>query len=284
MGGDGGVIATKRQFVRGAKKANEESNQKLSRNQEQHLRATTCCLSGERLSDPIVCCELGNLFNKDAILQALLEKRLAHGGLSHIRGLKDLKALKFTPLVHDNRQDGDADPCLFMCPVTNQEFNGLYPFYVIWTTGWVISEKAIKELGIESLQSEYGPFTEQDLVRLIPQDIEMDAQRAAMHDRRAAAKASKKAHSKDKKENGDDGEKGKKRKKDVAEQEEHDRDEQLPQRTKLSSSLLEEVSKNVQDQQKGSEIYKKLFHKDGEKDRTDRDLFMTVAGIRYTLG
>lgn len=47
MGGDGGVIATKRQFVRGAKKGNEESNQKLSRNQEQHLRATTCCLSGE---------------------------------------------------------------------------------------------------------------------------------------------------------------------------------------------------------------------------------------------
>lgn len=217
-----------------------------------------------------------------------MEKRLTHGGLSHIRGLKDLKTLKFTSLVHDNRQercDGDTDSCLFMCPVTNQEFNGLYPFYVIWTTGWVISEKAIKELGIESLQSEYGPFTEQDMVRLIPQDIEMDAQRAAMHDRRAAAKASKKAHSKDKKDNVENGDKGKKRKKDIAEEEEeHGRDEQLPQRTKLSSSLLEEVSKTVQEAQKGSEIYKNLFHKDGEKDRTDRDLFMTVAGIRYTLG
>lgn len=39
-----------------------------------------------------------------------------------------------------------------MCPVTLQELSGSHSFVVLKTSGWVLSEKAIKEVGIDSLQ------------------------------------------------------------------------------------------------------------------------------------
>lgn len=39
-----------------------------------------------------------------------------------------------------------------MCPVTLQEMNGSHAFVVLMTTGWVMSEKATKEVGIAGLQ------------------------------------------------------------------------------------------------------------------------------------
>lgn len=39
-----------------------------------------------------------------------------------------------------------------MCPVTLQEMNGSHPFVVLMSTGWVMAEKATKEVGIAGLQ------------------------------------------------------------------------------------------------------------------------------------
>lgn len=39
-----------------------------------------------------------------------------------------------------------------MCPVTLQEMNGSHAFVVLFTTGWVMAEKATKEVGIAGLQ------------------------------------------------------------------------------------------------------------------------------------
>lgn len=61
--------------------------------EERLARWTTCHLSGEPLNRPIVADELGNLFNKEAVLQALLSKSLPLG-LKHIQGLKHVVELK----------------------------------------------------------------------------------------------------------------------------------------------------------------------------------------------
>lgn len=45
------------------------------------------------------------------------------------------------------------------------EFNGIQPFVFIWSTGWVLSEKAVREIGVEGLNAEYGPFSESDIIR-----------------------------------------------------------------------------------------------------------------------
>lgn len=51
----------------------------------------------------------------------------------------------------DRPMDG-PEPSRFMCPVTLQEMNGAHAFVVVFSTGWVMAEKAIKEVGVDSLQ------------------------------------------------------------------------------------------------------------------------------------
>lgn len=75
--------------------------------------------------------------------------------------------LRFTPNP-DFRESSDIEGLLlpqFRCPVTQMDFNGLHPFVFIWSTGWVLAEKAVRELGIDALQEEYGPFVEDDIIR-----------------------------------------------------------------------------------------------------------------------
>ena len=55
---------------------------------------TRCNLSGEPLQPPCVADELGNLYNKDAVVQALVSKSLP-GSLSYISSLKHLIDLRY---------------------------------------------------------------------------------------------------------------------------------------------------------------------------------------------
>ena len=80
---------------------------------------------------------------------------------------QDVKVLKFAPNP-DFREGLDVDGALvpqFRCPVTQMDFNGVHPFVVIWPTGWVLSEKAVREIGAEGLSGEYGPFVDSDVIR-----------------------------------------------------------------------------------------------------------------------
>jgi Rtf2 RING-finger len=61
--------------------------------------------------------------------------------------------LQFTPnRAYDEAAVGSAAVAQFVCPVTLLEFGGRYPFVAIRCTGYVLAEKAIKEVGLEGLQ------------------------------------------------------------------------------------------------------------------------------------
>lgn len=60
---------------------------------------TRCNLSGEPLHPPCVADELGNLYNKDAMVQALVSKSLP-GSLSYISSLKHLIDLRYLATLH----------------------------------------------------------------------------------------------------------------------------------------------------------------------------------------
>jgi hypothetical protein len=170
MGGDGGTTATQRRFIRGYKNPEDKEESKNVKEQ-QRMRTQSCFFSSSRLIAPVVACELGNLYTKELILTALVEKTLGEiPGLSHIRGLKDLKTLSFTsnPDYDVSLESGGTYVAEYICPVTQLEFNGIFPFVVIWSTGKVLSEKAVREIGLEGLQAEYGPFEAIDIVRLLP--------------------------------------------------------------------------------------------------------------------
>jgi hypothetical protein len=83
-----GACKTSRQMGRGkgAQLRKKARNQNSLLVQQQHHRFTQCHLSGQQLTPPCVMDELGTLFNKDAVLQALLNKTLPPS-LSYITGV-----------------------------------------------------------------------------------------------------------------------------------------------------------------------------------------------------
>lgn len=53
---------------------------------------------------------------------------------------------------------------------------------------------------------------------------------------------------------------------------------------KSSASLVRSAGLAVQEQEASSAVFKALFHKDAKGVKSADDLFMRIAGTRYTLG
>jgi len=176
----------------------------------------TCALTGSALNHPqqkadaptqaIVACPYGNLYLKEEAVLALMRRRSASTDEdaanaaelgSHIRGLKDLYDVRFSP------------GCT--CPITGLDLSsGSQPCFVIVPNKVkkksknkeassgdavegvnVLSEKAIKQMGVDSLQEEYGPFEERNLVRLAPPADMMEKIKEDLQNRRREEQAKK---------------------------------------------------------------------------------------------
>lgn len=241
MGGDGGVVATNRRYMRGAGSADHTADSSrasaldVAEAEKERLQQAIrmCAITGQsfdftpsngpvdgdtdsgsklrtqhRQSGGIVVCPYGRLYLREAAVQALLRRMEQHGSHIqgggecaadpeigwHVRGLKDLYPVRF--YVGDQSSDGagagerynsgDKRAFLPACPIVGIELSGLHPTYVIARKKKrskkggkeselkepegpnVICEKALKEMGFESLQEEYGPFQKEDLIRLAP--------------------------------------------------------------------------------------------------------------------
>ena len=169
MGGDGGTKGNERKFwtmhgvytKQGSKYGDtgEKSRQKeqADKNEVRDAKIRTCALSGDPLTTKVVACRLGHLYNKESVLRLLLER--TNQGFKHIRSMKDVVDLKFTPNPAHKTQSGDSSGYLvvsnsgrYMCPITMDEFNGNHGFVVIWTSGAVLSEKALEQSMLELKQ------------------------------------------------------------------------------------------------------------------------------------
>jgi Rtf2 RING-finger len=224
MGGDGGVIASNRRYLRGAGSAtttgdyhNNEANnntdpavieQEIARSYlycsltDRPLQftapptpnasvpeidhRTSSSSSVSTLSSPkIVICSLGKLYDKEAAVEALLDRRInenenkpIHNDLkastnsslgSHIRGLRDLHDVRFQTIYSTEKKT-----IVPVCPVTGREFNGKIIAYALVVANTkrsttstmmnrinVVSEKAIQQMGYDSVLLEYGPIMEE---------------------------------------------------------------------------------------------------------------------------
>lgn len=104
-----------------------------------------CALSKRALQEPVVSCALGKLYNKDALIEYLLDKSAYGDGeeiCGHIRSLKDVKTLKLTP--RSPPPSPGSDVAKFVCPLNLKEMNGAYPFVYIHTCGCVFSQSGLR--------------------------------------------------------------------------------------------------------------------------------------------
>ncbi|KAG8007629.1 Protein RTF2-like protein [Nibea albiflora] len=197
MGCDGGTIPKRHELVKGPKKV-----EKVDKNAELAAKWKYCALSQEKLRRPIVSCDLGRLYNKDAVIEYLLDKaaeRPNAEAVVHIRGTKDIKELNLTdnPEWEGERRNAKGDRyedihCgMFICPVVGLEMNGKHRFCYLQTCGCVFSDRAMKEVKTEICHKCGDPFKDEDLIVLNGTKEEVEKLREKMEERRAKAKTKK---------------------------------------------------------------------------------------------
>lgn len=163
MGNDGGVIATKRYLIKTAKPEHARAASMPSRDDIAGSRLTTCALSSEPLRAPCVADAAGNIFNKEALLAAVLEKRLPPA-FSHVRKFsRDTFAVRPNWCGADATtsvgsaaasaleekaalSSGTSSHALFTCPVTGVAANGRHVFVALRGCGCVVAAKALDSM------------------------------------------------------------------------------------------------------------------------------------------
>lgn len=194
MGCDGGTIPRRDELVKTKKKKEQKD-----KNAALVAKWKYCAISSNKLTKPIVSCELGRLYNKDAVIEYLLNKESPNSSLvSHIRNLKDIIALNLTlKQGYEEKdtagdQESDAQDSMYVCPIVGLEMNGKYKFYYIRSCGCVMSERAIKEVKTETCLLCTKPFVEDDLILLNGSDDEVEDLKKRMAERRSKAKEERK--------------------------------------------------------------------------------------------
>ncbi|KZO99558.1 DUF602-domain-containing protein [Calocera viscosa TUFC12733] len=153
MGNDGGSIPDRRDLVRTKPKAEQADKQNQTR-----AEWFFCALSKKPLQKPVVGCELGKMYNKDAIVEYLLDKSLYGDGekiCGHIRSLKDVKTLTLTSNPSPTLPAGSDLPFPpFVCPLTMKEMLGSIPFVFLWSCGCVFSKSGLRALSTPAEEAE----------------------------------------------------------------------------------------------------------------------------------
>jgi hypothetical protein len=179
MGCDGGTKVDRRDIIVKVKKTKKSIDKDL----RSHLAWTTCALSKEPLAEPIVCCALGRLYNKEALVEALIRRKSTKKpdpSIEHILSLKDIFTVRFT---HNSEKTKDDSKSLFVCPITQQEIRGQYKFYLMQKCGHVVSEKALQMTDATSAKSclVCNEPSEAELIMLNPpEDQEKDLREKLM--------------------------------------------------------------------------------------------------------
>lgn len=264
MGGDGGCVPQRADMVKTvgygfvrdklglaglghcANTISYQSEDSVSENRRREVTMSQCAISASPLEEPIVACKLGFLYNKESLMDRLLHKSMPES-FSHIKKLKDVKVVKGT------REKNDG---AFICPVTQLDLR--YTKAVInWANGCLFAQRAVDELGSKECPVEGGPF---ESIVLAPPEAELERRR---------------------------GELVKKPKKRTADALEEKKPEVTPAigSVRVDSGIRTETdTENMKKKMKvkaddgvstrldgysSSDVYKKLFHKDGERGQTD---------------
>uniref|UniRef100_A0A2K6UL45 Replication termination factor 2 n=1 Tax=Saimiri boliviensis boliviensis TaxID=39432 RepID=A0A2K6UL45_SAIBB len=228
MGCDGGTIPKRHELVKGPKKVEKVwhfkngkewcslRSERKSRNwkewdmeydvdKDAELVAqwNYCTLSQEILRRPIVACELGRLYNKDAVIEFLLDKSAEKAlgkAASHIKSIKNVTELKLSdnPAWEGDKgntkgdKHDDLQRARFICPVVGLEMNGRHRFCFLRCCGCVFSERALKEIKAEVCHTCGTAFQEDDVIVLNGTKEDVDVLKTRMEERRLRAKLEKK--------------------------------------------------------------------------------------------
>ncbi|XP_002523496.2 replication termination factor 2 [Ricinus communis] len=165
----------------------EKKPDKVDPNEQRLSKWLNCALSNEPLMQPCVIDKLGNVFNKEALVEALIGKKLPKE-FGYIKGLKDMINIKLEPIPGEKEELYGAK---FHCPISGLEFNGKYKFYALKNCGHVLSAKALKEVKSSACLVCYKEFEEFDKIVINGSDEEVADLRERLEEERLKVKDKK---------------------------------------------------------------------------------------------
>ena len=151
MGNDGGSIPTRRELVKSSAAALSTTQVKEIQTEQQEHFWSTCALSHEPLRLPVVSDALGTLYNKDAVIDYLLEmgktgekfekavlEMRGEAFKDRLRGFRDVVEVCF-------RTEGLGESQRWICPVTRKALGpGARAVYLV-PCGHAFGEAVFKE-------------------------------------------------------------------------------------------------------------------------------------------
>lgn len=194
MGCDGGTIPRRDELVRLKKKPEQRDKDAETAAKWQH-----CAISQEKLRPPIVSCDLGRLYNKEAVIEYLLNKEPLCEVAKHIRSLKDVVEINLTENAGFKQKSADKgdeyvdrQASRYICPVVGLEMNGRHRFCYLRHCGCVLSERALKEVKSEVCHKCGMKFSEDDIIIINGNDDEISILYKKMEEKRLKQKTEKK--------------------------------------------------------------------------------------------
>lgn len=177
MGNDGGSIPTRRELVKNS--AKEASTTQIKEIQQEKLEHywQHCALSQKPLSLPIVSDSTGNLYNKDAVLETLLDggqksrdENVAGSDRTSgaISSLRDVVEIKFS--VEEEEKSGHAKlgTLRLVCPVSGKTLGpGVKAVYLV-PCGHAFAESAVKEMPGEQCLECNEAYSPDNVIPILP--------------------------------------------------------------------------------------------------------------------
>eukprot|EP01084_Bolivina_argentea_P258473 435764_1 len=136
MGGDGGSIPG-RDVLAKTKKAAKTAEQ-VTFGESKILNWTHCSLTKQILCTPICCDNLGNLYNKQSLIEHMINKTLPKQ-LSYIKKIKK-------DIINCNITFINLNKGIFKCPISGLIANGKYKFVCLRKCGCIISQRALNNI------------------------------------------------------------------------------------------------------------------------------------------
>jgi hypothetical protein len=172
MGNDGGSIPTRRELVKEAAKNRTTTELKESQHEQQEYYWSTDPISQKPLAQLIVSDCSGKLYNKETILEFLVEgtrkedAEVATQG--EVKSLKDVVELKFEVDSDASNTNGNGTAEVWRCPVTGDRLGpGSKAVYLV-PCGHVFSGSAIKEVSGERCITCETEYASNDIIPILP--------------------------------------------------------------------------------------------------------------------
>ena len=183
MGNDGGSIPTRRELVKEAAKNKTATEVKESQHEQQEYYWTTDPISQKPLAQPVVSDCSGKLYNKDTILEFLVEGSRKEDAeavtLGAVKSLKDIVEVKFEVDADSSESGGSASYGNWKCPITGDKLGpGSKAVYLV-PCGHAFSGSAIKEVSGEKCLVCETEYVSNDIIPILP-TTEMDIARLSL--------------------------------------------------------------------------------------------------------